>query len=38
VWRHPGSRVTQWVATWGKFLSVVTSGTRSEVFERVQLP
>lgn len=37
TWSHPGSRATQCVASSGKFLSVVTSSMRSEIFERVEL-
>lgn len=32
-WRHPGSAVVQAVATYGSFVSVVTSGQRSRVHE-----
>lgn len=34
-WRHPGSKIMQCVASMGRFLSVVTSNTKSEVEEIV---
>lgn len=34
-WRHPGSKIMQCVASIGRFLSVVTSNTKSEVEEVV---
>lgn len=34
-WRHPGSKIMQCVASMGRFLSVVTSNTKSEVEETV---
>jgi hypothetical protein len=36
-WRHPGSGVTQAIASVGKFVSVVTSDPRSEVSEHVAI-
>lgn len=32
-WRHPGSKIMQCVASMGRFLSIVTSNTKSEVEE-----
>jgi len=37
-WKHPGSKVIQSVASQGKFLSVVTSGEASMVYEWARIP
>ena len=34
-WRHPGNKIVQCVASMGRFVSVVTSSTKSEVEETV---
>jgi hypothetical protein len=34
-WRHPGSKITKCVASMGRFLSVVTSNSQSEVKETI---
>jgi hypothetical protein len=37
TWRHPGSKMTQCVASMGRFLSVVTSNSKSEVKETISI-